>query len=177
LLGFFCAAVPVFLEVDKDTADAGQGVDEANVFVGIGFELAPRMRGFQVVEEFTHLCGGHLEGCFGQLGGVVAVEEVDKGFLAGEELVAAALFAEPGLEGEFPILGEVIPGEVCSMVAELTDDLAVRNAVENGVIDLVADGFGEPGDFAVAGTGMRRFLIFHWEKIRNRGDAIFFECY
>ena len=151
---FFGAGVTVFLEVHKGAADAGESVDEADVFVRVAFDFAPGTGGLEVVEEFTHLGGGHLEGRFGQLGGIVAVEKVGKGFLASTEVVAPVPFTEPGLVGEFLVLGDVVMGEAFAVVAELLDDFGVGNAVENGVIDLVADGFGEAGDFAVAGTGM-----------------------
>ena len=157
---FFGAGVTVFLEVHKGTADAGESVDEADVFVRVAFDFAPGTGGLEVVEEFTHLGGGHLEGRFGELGGVFSVEDIGKGFLAGKEFVAPVLFIEPGSVGEFLVLGDVVMGEAFAVVAELLDDFGVGNAVENGVIDLVADGFGEASDFAVAGTGVCRFSIF-----------------
>jgi hypothetical protein len=88
------------------------------------------------------------------LGGVVAVEKVNIGFLTSKEVVAPVLFAEPGLEGVFLVLGDVVLGEAFAVVAKSADDLSMGHAVENGVIDLVPDGFGEVGDFAIAGAGM-----------------------
>lgn len=38
-------------------------------------------------------------------------------------------------------------------MAEFLDDLGVRDAVEEHLVELVADGFGETGDFAAAGVG------------------------
>jgi hypothetical protein len=150
---FFGAGVAVLLEANKDAADTSHGIDEADVFVGIAFDFASDGHGFEVVKEFAHLGGGDLERDFGQLGGVFALKEVGKGFLAGVEVVAPILVAEPGLVREFLVLGEVVCGEVFAVVAELVDDDGVGDAVENGVIDLVTDRFGEAGDFAVAGAG------------------------
>ena len=54
---------------------------------------------------------------------------------------------------------------------EFLDDLGVGDAVEEHFVELIADFFGEPGDFAATGAGGRREWIGRVSSVECRGGC------
>jgi hypothetical protein len=113
----------------------------------------PSARAGEVTEDFEDLEGAELKGGVVELGGIEVGGEVGGGFLTSASFFEPGLFEEPILVTAFFPLRKVIGFEVFALVTEALDDVGVRDAVEEPMVDLVADGFGEASDFAVAAVG------------------------
>ena len=93
---------------------------------------------------------GFLEfGAVGEFGHFGAV------FAEDAKLVAPFVVAEVILVAAFAPFGEMVGFEVFGVVAEVFDDLWVGAAVVDPLVDFVANGLGELGDFAVAFVARR----------------------
>ncbi len=109
--------------------------------------------GAEIAEGFEDVEGAKLEGGVVDLGGVEVGREVGGRFLAGAGLVEPSLFEEPVLVAALLPLGEVIGFEADAVRAKALDDLGVGEPIEEPLVDLVADGFGQAGNLAVAAIG------------------------
>ncbi len=104
-----------------------------------------------LVQAAADLGGGELQGGFGQAGGRLSLgQQIAIGFVAGMNFFAPDLFFEPVLVTAFMPMGEVGVVEGGALLVEFFDDGRVGGAVVEHLVDEVALGFGEPGDFAVA---------------------------
>lgn len=132
---FFGDVVVVFAKAEGFAIEAGEGVEEANVVEGIGFELAL----LENAKDFgeSDLDEGFLElravGEFGHVGAVFAEDA---------KLVAPFLMAEVVLVTAFAPFGEMPGLEVFGVIAEVFDNLRVGAAVIDVLVDFVAEGFG-----------------------------------
>jgi hypothetical protein len=138
-------------EVDDGFGQAGDLGQEAGQAIEVGAGMAGlELEGGQGGAE---LGAGEAEDAFeegvgvgGLVEGVDVVEEV-----VGE--VGVFLEAEVILEAAFGPGGEVVWGEVGGGGTELLDDVGGGKAVGHELVELVAEGQGEAGDFAVAAAG------------------------
>jgi hypothetical protein len=168
--GFFGADVAVLLDEKDDAADAGEGVGDADVFVGVGSSC---LRGFaKVTEEFADSGGGELKAGFGEFDWLGAGEYVGEGFLAGAHFLLPELVIEPVLVSAFFPFVDVAGRESFAGIAKLLDDFNVGEAVLEPLIDVVAEVFGEGGDLAgatVVGVGIARSGVrIFWVRWRGR---------
>ncbi len=143
----------VFLEGEGFAGEAGEGVDEAREALGLGLGVGRGGGLGEASELVEHLGGGNAEAGFVEVDGVRGGEDVggEIGF-GGEPFQPLALLEELLVVAFMPLM-EVARVEVFAGIAEALDDLGVGKAVEQHVIELVADGFGEASDFAVAAMG------------------------
>jgi hypothetical protein len=97
---------------------------------------------------------GELESGLVELGGIEIVEEVEGGLLVSPETFEPVLFEEPALVMRAAAPGgEVADGDAPGVVAETGQDVLSFDSVAEHKIELVADGFGELGDFTAWGAG------------------------
>ena len=89
------------------------------------------------------------------LGGVEISGHVGRGFLAEADFVEPGLLEQPVLVAALLPLGDVIGREVFALLPESLNDVRVGEAVEEPLVELVALGFGQARDFAVAAVGER----------------------
>lgn len=170
----------VLLEGEHGFGEAREGVEHAQVFVGVVFELFFAHAGAEVTELLANLSEGHLEAGEGELGGIDIGDRFGEGFQADAEGVAPAVFFEPiGIAAlAFPI-GDVVEGDVWGVVAEFGFDVKIRDTVIEHLVELVANGFGEAEDFAAAAAiggvrlgGEGDYLSAH-KKVKVKKRVIF----
>jgi hypothetical protein len=163
--GFFGGGVAVLLKGEETLAEASEGVEHAEVLVSVVFQLVFAGTGAEVAKPEANLGKGHLETDHRELGGVGIGEGFGKGFNAGAHFFAPELFVDPGVVATFGFpLGDVVDGKGGTVVAELLLNVFVLDAVLDHLVELVADVFGQAGDFApgpVGGDGVRgrRFRV------------------
>ncbi len=149
LSGFgFGAGVAVLLELEDGAAEAGKGVGKPDVGVGVGI-TGGRGPG-EVTEEFANAGGGDLEAGFGELDRVAAVQGVGESFPADAHFLEPGLVLEPVLVAGTPPIRDVVGGDALGFGAKVLQDLAIGNAVIEHLVESLADGPREPGDFAAA---------------------------
>jgi len=143
---------------DFGVGDPGEGIEEAGEIGGVGADLVQEAGEVEVAQELAEAGGGELEGGFVDFVAVGVVGQVDGEGLAGAGFFEMFLMAEPvQVAAGFPV-GEVHGVEVFDWVAEFLEDGRVGEAIEEGEVDLVAEGFGEAGDFAQASAVGHRML-------------------
>jgi len=111
------------------------------------------------------LCGGESEAGFVQAAGVGGGEDLCREVGFGRDLIEPLALKEPVLVTAslpFPDVGDI---EVLAVVAEALDDVGVGKAVEEHLVDLVANGIGETGDFSVA-------AMLEAEEVFSRGGGL-----
>jgi hypothetical protein len=140
---FLCEVVVVFSEAEGFAIETGERVEEANVVEGIGLE-------FVILEDAKDFGESDLDEGFLEFRAVGESGHVGAVFAKDAKLVAPLLVAEVILVTAFAPFGEVFGFKVFGVIAELFDDLRVGAAIVDVLVDLVAEGFGEAGDFAVA---------------------------
>ena len=140
---FFGQVVVVFPEAERFAIQSGESVEQANVVKGIGLE-------FVFLEDAKDFGEGDLDECFLKFRAVGEFAHVGAVLAEYTKLVAPFLVAEVILIAALAPFGEMTGLEVFGVVAEVFDDLRVGATVVEPVVDFVADGFGEVGDFAVA---------------------------
>ena len=144
------AEVGVFGEGQGGAIEAGEGVDETSEFVGDVGRIGSAEGGVEAHELVKHLGGGEAEAGFVEVIGVGGSEDFggEGGF--GGELVEPFALEKPVLVAALFPLADVVRFEVFSVVTEALDDFRIGEAVEEHLVELVADGLGKAGDFAVA---------------------------
>ena len=147
---FFGGLVAVFLEDVNLAGKPAENADGASEFLGFVGEL---FAGFGFEEELGELGGSELETDFGELAGVVFAEVFEEVVLQETGFECAILCDAPVAIAAacFPV-GDVAFGDFELEFVECVDDLRVRDVVAEHAVDHVAEGVGEAGDFAVAGT-------------------------
>ena len=144
--------------------EAGQGIEHAEEIERAGGEALAEGVGADIGEGLADLSGGDFVGDLEGIDARGLIGQIEGQFVAGAALVEEELFFEPvAVAAGFPV-DEVDVVEGGGGGAELGDDFGQGDAVEEHLVDLVAEGFGEAGDFAAAGPGIFDFwfLIFDW---------------
>jgi len=131
-----------------------------------------------IAEGLEDVKGTELEGGMVELGSIEACEKVGAGFLSGPVPGEPVLLEQPILEAALSPLAEVARLELFAIIAKALNDVGIGDTIEHPVIDLVADVFGQAGDFAVAaigegsgGLGRRRFICAGVRVIGARGES------
>ena len=140
------AAVAVFSENQGLAAEAGESVEHAVVIGRVVGELA-------FSEGLEDLSEGDVDHGFLEGGVVVFAEKVQGRLTLGAEVIEPDLLFEPSLVTVIFPFREVLGFEMLAGVAQAFDDVRVGYAVADGEVDLIAEGFGQAGDVAVAAMG------------------------
>jgi len=131
---------------------ASERVEEPGKSGGIAAEFLVEAAGPEIAEGLEDVKSAKLEGGMIEVGGVEIAAEVFSSFLTGAGAGDKGLFGEPILVATFFPLGEVTRFEAGAGGTEAGYDLRVGDAVEDPLVDLVTDGFGEASDFAVGAS-------------------------
>jgi hypothetical protein len=109
-------------------------------------------------ELIDHLGGGHAQASFVEGGGVGGRQEIFGELGLGSDVFEPLALAKPILVTAFFVFVEMPRLEFFALLAEALDDVGVGDTIEEPIIDLVAEGFWESGDLAIAamGEGWRR---------------------
>ena len=134
------------LEGEDGTAEAGEGISDADVIGGIGLGF----RAAEVTKEFAKAGDSDLESAFGKTDRVIAVEKTGEALSPGAHVVLPEGVQEVILvTAEFPF-GDMMDGEAGAVRAELVDDFLIGNVVIEQEVDFMANGLGKACDFAIA---------------------------
>ena len=138
----------MFLEGAELTIEAAKEVHHPGDVAEVGFEIVGA--GSLVKEDPGEAGGGGLKAHFGQFGGIVAAEMIEKVIL-----VEAVLEDKVLVEAPFEItaggpVGDVTFSNVETAFIEGEDDVFVVDAVAEHAVDHVALKFWEAGDAAGA---------------------------
>lgn len=137
-----------FLEGEGFAGETGEGVDEAGEFLGLG--VAGGGGDGETGELVEHLGGSEVQAGLGEGGGVGSAQESGGELGLGGDVFEPFPAVEPVLIAAlFPFM-EVASVEVLAVVAKALDDIGAGVAIQEEGVDLVADGFGQAGNFAVA---------------------------
>jgi hypothetical protein len=150
--------VAELLELNNGAAQTRQGVGNANVLFDAG-TLVVGVGVAHFAKEFANGDGGELEAGFGEPDWIGAFEDVGERFLAEAHFLSPELIFAPVLVPALFPFGEIVGREIFDSVAESVLNLVNGCAIFEHLIDLIADGFWEPGDLAragVAGAGAGR---------------------
>ena len=156
----FGADVPIFLEVQIFFGQAGKRIDDAGVGARIGSEHLPEVTGVDVADGIENLQDSRLDGRLIDAGRINAAKKLGGRFLFGPGVGEPMLLAQPGPIRAFMIAPKVIDVETSASGAKGFEDGRKREAIEQELIDLVANGRGQPSDFAlgpVLGSGGLRW--------------------
>ena len=142
--------VTEFLDFHELVGNAAKGVGDADAVV----EAGVRVGGFGVgrQEELAEMSGSDLKAGGGQVNVVVVGQDVEDGFFANAVGSEAFLVQEPILVAALVPVGDVASGDGVAELSQGGDDFLVSDTVFEHVVDEVALGFGERGDFAVTAT-------------------------
>lgn len=142
------AGIAVFLDSESFAGEARQGIDDADISIGlIGHSVGDGGRG-ESVKDIVDLGGGGLEAGFGQFGGVDVLKELVGGFVPGALIIEAFEMRDMLLETGLIPIRNVFPVEGNALFGHAVDDDGISGAVEQEFIDNVALVFGEGGDLA-----------------------------
>ncbi len=141
--------------MENRTAQTRQRVGHADVFARLALFILAELA--QVAQQPAEAEGSHLQAALRQRHGIGPAQQASEGVHASPHLFPPELIFEPLLMAAFFPLGDMIGFEVLAGFAEALDNVGVRDAIEEPVVDLVADGFGEASDFAI---GAARCLGF-----------------
>ena len=154
VLGFsglcFGIGVVVFPEGEGFAGEAREGVDEAGELFGVGLGVFGIGVGAEAHELIDHLGGGHAQARFVEGGRVGGRQEVCGELGTAGDVFEPFTLAKPILVTALFVFTEMTWLEFFALVAEAFDDVRVGKAIENPLIDLIAEGFGEAGDLAFA---------------------------
>jgi len=103
-------------------------------------------------QNLTEVGGGDLEAGGGEVDVVVAGQDVEESFFTNAVGPEAFLVQEPILMAALIPVGDVARGEGVTELSQGGDDFVVGDTVFEHVVDEVAVGFGEGGNFAVTPT-------------------------
>ena len=140
---FFGEEMVVFSEAKGFAVEAGERIEETNVVEGVGLEFA-------LLEDAENFGQSDLNECFLEFGAVGKFGHFGACFASDTKVIAPVLTAQVILVTTFAPFGEVAGFEVFGVVTEVFNDLWVGAAIIEPLVDFVAEGFGEAGNFAVA---------------------------
>jgi len=146
----FGAGIAVFLKGQSFTAQTGQGVGQASKCFGLALGVTGIQGRAEAHELIQHLGGGNAQTGLVQSAGVGGRQDVGGKFGFGGQVLQPLTLAKPILVAALFPLGEIVGLEIFAMLTQPLDDVRVGYAVENPVVDLVADDFWQAGDFAIA---------------------------
>jgi hypothetical protein len=148
--------VAQFLGSSDFAIEATEQVNEARVIVEVRFRIIGV--GEFLEEDLRETGGGGLKTHLGQLGCVVAAQEVQQMILVETMIENGFLFKAPFEVTAGGPIGDVALDEREAALVKGGDDISVRDAVPEHAIDHVALGFWEgsdaamPADFALFGS-------------------------
>ena len=168
----------MLLQVEDFAGKPGKDVKEPGVFEWVLAEFLFQEVGGEVAQKIVILAGDDLEGGFRECGGVVISDHFEGGFTIGAEVIEVCLMGEVALVAFGVPAGKVhfverIRERRVGGGLEYFGDAAIWQAVVEQVIDLIAEDFWEPGDFA-----MEPVFAFLGRRLRGRGldDGEFGGC-
>jgi hypothetical protein len=142
--------VTELLDVHKLARNAAKGVGDADAVVEAGVRVGGL--GMSGQEELAEMSGSDLEAGGGQVDVVVVGQDVEDRFFANAVGGETFLVQEPVLVAALVPVGDVARGDGAAELSQGGDDFLVSDTVFEHVVDEVALGFGERGDFAVTAT-------------------------
>jgi hypothetical protein len=147
---FIGDGVVVFAEGEGFAGEARESVDQTSELFGIRLGVFGVGAGAEAHELIDHLGGGHAQAGFVEGGGVGGRQEVCGELGTGGDVFEPFALAEPILVAAFIVFVQMTGLEFFAVLAEALDDVGVGDTIEEPVIDLIAEGLGESGDFAFA---------------------------
>jgi hypothetical protein len=139
--------VTELLDLHELVGNAAKGIGDADVAVEAGVRVGGL--GMSGQEELAQMSGGDLEAGDRQVNVVVVGQDVEDGFFANAVGSEAFLVQEPVLVATLVPVGNVARGNGVAELSQGSDDFFVSDTVFEHVVDEVALGFREGGDFAV----------------------------
>jgi len=141
--------IAVLSETQGFASEPGKGVEQASVIGGIVVELA-------FAERAEDLGDGNTEDDLVETGFVVAGKEAGGGFVFEVHLGTQSFILKPILEAALSPVGDVLVVEGNAAPGEGLNDDGTGCAISEHLIELVAQFFGEFGNFTVSGmcTGL-----------------------
>jgi len=106
------------------------------------------MSGIEVSEEIVHLLDGDAEAGLADLAGLRVFENVAGKIEPALHLLEPVLVLEPIFERAVVPAADVVEVEAVTGLAKLFNDVGVAEAVAEELVDEIADGLSEVGDFA-----------------------------
>jgi len=138
------------LAANLTVTNPGKGVEEPGVFVGVSFEGVSECDGIEIDQELDEIGCGKLEGSLVELVAILVADEIEGELLPEAGPLDPLLVSEPVLVAATSPVPEIGFGDTMGIWAEFLKDVGVGKAIEEHVVDAVADCFGKPGDFALA---------------------------
>ena len=138
-----------FLQFEEQTGDATKAIGQVEILGEI--DLGSIGIGLREQEKFGEAGGGELEANLRESCGSFGAE-VKEGVLLDAGGGDAFLCIEPVLIATSIPIGDITRGDTNAEFIESVDDLGIGGAVFEHVVDEVAVGFGQGGDFAVTST-------------------------
>jgi hypothetical protein len=143
----------VGVQSDGFTEQASDGVDKLGQSAGIVGNSLGEIDEVELRQELADAQRGEREGEVVELFDLVLAGEFGGEFEVGTVLFETLLVLEPVLETALVPVGKVVLGEVGDARAEGGEDVLVGETVVHELVEALAEGFGETGDFATATTG------------------------
>lgn len=140
--------ITIFLEFFEPYRTFVEGIDYPGVFIGVGEEHGG---GFGIHEDGSELGGGNLKADFRELLGIVFTQVVGEVILEVSDAELVFLLGTPFLvtAASAPV-GDIAFGDGDAALCQSPDDLGIADIIVKELIDHVALGFGQAGNFSVA---------------------------
>ena len=136
--------VAILLQRKQALGEARQGIEHAEIFGGVVFELVFAGAGAELTELAADLEEGHFESGERELSGIVIGigGQAGEGFELRADFVAPDLFMDPVIVAAvvFPF-GDIVDGEVAAVFAQGGTDVLIRDTIVEHLVELIADVF------------------------------------
>jgi len=168
------ASIPVFLVTQGFATDTRENGEKPNESGREVLEIGRKARSFETLQQLENAHSGHLKADFLKFGTFRVVQQFESVGLALTHIFAPFLLREPVLvTAELPA-GEILLGNTkvhgFGRGLQFLKDVVVGAAIADHLIDLIAEQFGKPSDFAAAvGTCQR-------ERDLTGSRAVLAEC-